>query len=184
MGKQKRVLGIDPGSHRLGVGCIEKTGNTLRLVFAEVISAPARHSLYGRLEIIGLRLREIIDQLVPEEIAVEDIFHAKNARSAFHLGIARGVAISACLGRGVKIFEYAPTQVKSIVTGYGRADKEQVKKMVRLILGHEITLGYDATDAIAIAICHANTVKVSEHLGSAQIRRETENGRLSSRKNP
>jgi crossover junction endodeoxyribonuclease RuvC len=159
----KRILGIDPGSHRLGVGCVEQHGNTLRLLFAETIEAPARESLYDRLEVIVARLKKVIDALSPDEVAVEDIFHAKNARSAFHLGMARGVAISACLGRGVRIYEYAPTQVKAIVTGYGRADKEQVRKMVRLILGAQIELGYDATDAIAIAICHANTA----HLNSA-----------------
>ena len=165
--RPKRLLGIDPGSHNTGIGCIEQHGNQLRLIFAEVIAAPRKDSLYARLEVIGARLKQVIDELVPNEIAVEDIFHAKNARSAFHLGIARGVAISHCLGRGIKIFEYAPTQVKAVVTGYGRADKEQVKKMVRLILGTEVNLGFDATDAIALAICHANTVKLSAYAARA-----------------
>ncbi len=157
-----RILGIDPGSLHLGVGCIDKKGNALRLVAARIIHAPPRDSLFARLELIHQELKRLVDELQPQEVAVEDIFHAKNARSAFHLGMARGVAIAACLGRGIKIFGYAPTQVKSVVTGYGRADKEQVKKMVRLTLGVPLELGYDATDAVAVAICHASTARLGE----------------------
>lgn len=157
----KRILGIDPGSHHLGVGCIEKSGNSVRLVFADIIHAPAKAPLYERLEIISERLVALVDELNPQEVAIEDIFSAANARSAFRLGVARGVAVAACLGRGIKIFEYAPTQVKSVVTGYGRADKAQVQKMVSLILGKKVELGFDATDAIAVAICHANQLNLS-----------------------
>jgi crossover junction endodeoxyribonuclease RuvC len=98
-----------------------------------------------------------LDELRPDEVAIEDLFHSLNARSAFHLGMARGVAIGACLKRRIPIFEYAPTQIKSVVTGYGRSDKAQVKKMVELTLGTKIDLGFDATDAVAVAICHAST---------------------------
>jgi crossover junction endodeoxyribonuclease RuvC len=160
----KRLLGIDPGSHHLGLGCLEKRGNTMVLIYAEIIHAPRKDSLYDRISIIAARLRVLLDKLNPDEVAVEDIFHAKNARSAFHLGVARGAAIGACLERGLKIFEYAPTQVKSVVTGYGRADKEQVKKMVQLTLGQKIELAFDATDALAVAICHANTIQIQAAL--------------------
>jgi crossover junction endodeoxyribonuclease RuvC len=152
----RKIIGIDPGSHRLGFACIEKKGSDLRLIFAEVITAPARDSLYPRLGVIGARLKELIELHTPDEVAVENIFHAKNARSAFHLGIARGIAISQCLERKIQIFEYAPTEVKAVVTGYGRADKAQVKKMIELTLGTKVDLGFDATDAIAVAICHAS----------------------------
>ncbi len=157
---KKRVLGIDPGSYHLGVGCVEKAGTSVRLIAANILHAPKERPIFERLEILLERLKQVVDDLAPDEIAVEDTFFAKNARSAFQLGMARGVAVSACLGRGIKIFEYSPTQIKSVVTGYGRADKEQVKKMIRLILGAGADLGYDATDALAIAICHAHTVRL------------------------
>lgn len=154
----KRILGIDPGSNRLGFACLEKRGSVLELISAEVISAAPKRPFYGRLELIAARLRDLILEFSPDEVAVEDIFHAHNARSAFQLGVARGVAIGACLSHKMKIFEYAPTQVKAVVTGYGRADKAQVKKMIELVLRRKLDLGYDATDAIAVAICHASTM--------------------------
>ena len=161
MARGKRVLGVDPGSYHLGVGCVEKQGTSFHLISADTLHAPKNLPLFDRLEFLLERLRKIIVELSPDEIAIEDVFFAKNARSAFHLGMARGVAVAACMGRGIKIFEYTPTQVKSVVTGYGRADKEQVKKMIRLILGAGESLGYDATDALAIAICHANSVRLT-----------------------
>jgi crossover junction endodeoxyribonuclease RuvC len=156
-----KIIGIDPGSHRLGFACLEKTGASLRLVFAEVVSAPAKDTLYPRLEIIGARLASLIEQFNPDEVAVEDAFFGKNPKSAFQLGITRGVVLATCLNRKMKIYEYAPTQVKAVVTGYGRADKAQVKKMVELTLQTQLTIGFDATDAIAVAICHASTVRFS-----------------------
>jgi len=169
--RETRVLGIDPGSYHLGVGCVAKQGNSLRLVYAGIIHAPKSKSLYDRLELIAEKLRPLIDELRPDEIAIEDIFCSKNARSAFHLGMARGVALSVCLGRGIKIYDYPPTQVKSVVTGHGRADKEQVKKMVRLTLGlrGDIEEGYDATDAVAVAICHANSLRILERTGDPRL---------------
>ena len=156
----RRLLGIDPGSHHLGVGLLERRGNKVQLVYAEIIHAPRKDALYDRIAYITKRLRHLLIDLKPDEVAVEDTFFGKNARSAFHLGMARGAAIGACLEYGLKIHEYAPTQVKSVVTGYGRADKEQVKKMVQLILGQTIDLSFDATDALAVAICHANSQKM------------------------
>ena len=132
----KRILGIDPGSHHLGIGCLEKTGNRLRLVFCEIIHAKKSDSLYDRLATIESRFSQILAELKPDEIAVEDIFFAKNVRSAIFLGTARGMAIGACLRQGLKINEYAATQVKSVVTGYGRADKAHVQKMVEMIWDH------------------------------------------------
>jgi crossover junction endodeoxyribonuclease RuvC len=156
----RRILGIDPGSLHLGIGLIEKKGARVRLLFAETIHAPAKMEFFERLDFIHLRLKARIEELKPEEIAVEDTFFAKNAQSAFKLGMARGVAVAACLGRGLRIYEYAPTQVKSVVTGYGRADKEQVRKMVGLSLGSKLDLGFDATDALAVALCHANSLNL------------------------
>ncbi len=152
----KRILGIDPGSHHLGVGCLEKSGNSVRLLFCEIIHAPKKDPLYSRLAVLGHRFHELLNELNPDEVAVEDIFYAKNVRSAIYLGTARGLVIGACIQKGLKIHEYAATQVKSVVTGYGRADKKHVQKMVEMILGAKIQLGFDATDALAVALCHAN----------------------------
>lgn len=140
----------------MGIGCVEKSGNRLRLLFCEIVHAPKKESLYDRLDVIGQRFHEILRDLNPDQVAFEDIFFAKNVRSAIYLGTARGMAIGACLSRGLKIHEYAPTLVKSVVTGHGRSDKVQVQKMVQMILGTKIELGFDATDAVAVAICHAN----------------------------
>lgn len=158
-------MGIDPGSHRLGIGCIQKAGNTFDLIWADVLEAPTKESFFDRLEKLNERFVKILKELSPDEVAVEDTFFARNAKSAFRLGIARGVAIGACLGKGIRIFEYSPTQVKSVVTGYGRADKDQVKKMVELSLGRTVPLKHDATDAIAVAICHASTQRDHQRLG-------------------
>lgn len=156
MNKENLIVGIDPGSHNFGFGCIQKSGNDLKLVTAQVITAPAKESLYERLKVIAPKFHALLDEFKPSEVALEDIFFAKNAKSAFQLGIVRGVVVAACLQRNIKIFEYAPTQVKSTVTGYGRADKAQVQKMVGLLLGTELKTAFDASDAVAIAICHAS----------------------------
>ena len=150
------ILGIDPGSQHLGVGCIIKEGNKITLVQSTVLSAPGSHHLYRRLTSIQERLESLLNQLRPSEIAVEDVFYKQNPKSVFHLGVARGVAIAACLKLGLEIFEYPPTQVKSAVAGNGRADKAQVKKMVELSLGQKIEGRFDATDALAVALCHAH----------------------------
>lgn len=157
-----RILGIDPGSHRLGVGCLERRGQSIALIRAETIQAPSRDALYARLEFISDRLDAVFDELQPAAVAIETTFFGKNAQSAFTLGIARGVAVSACLRRRLPIFEYAPAQVKACVTGSGRADKTQVQKMLRLILGAPLDLGFDASDALAIALCHAHSVRVPQ----------------------
>lgn len=152
----RRIIGIDPGSHRMGLACIEKSGNQLRFVFAETLKAPSQLNFHARVQKIHELLQERLMELRPDEVAIEDIFFAKSVRSAIALGTARGIAIGACLAHKTRIFEYAPTLVKSTVTGDGRADKGQVQKMVQLILGQKFSLGFDATDAIAIAICHAS----------------------------
>lgn len=152
-----RIVGIDPGTYRLGVGCIQKHGNELSLVNAVTIEASIKLSIYDRIAAIIEEMELLLDQFAPKEVAIENPFFAKNAKSAFQLGLARGMAITLCLKRKIKIFEYTPTQVKSTVTGYGRADKAQVKKMVGLSLGRLENMNFDATDALAVALCHAHT---------------------------
>jgi len=156
---ETKILGIDPGSYKLGLGLLEKSGNNLRLLFAETISAPKTLPMYERLDYIVKTLNKRLDDLCPSEVAIEDSFFASNTKNAFRLGIVRGVMVAACLFRGIKIYEYAPAEIKASITGYGRADKEQIKKMVSLCLGKELRLGTDATDAVAVAMCHATRRK-------------------------
>ena len=154
------ILGIDPGSHRLGIGCILKHGSDTKLITADTLHAPKDGALYERLSSIQQQLESALDKLKPSAVALEDIFFAKNARSAFQIGVARGMVFSLCIRRSIPVFEYAPTKVKQIVTGSGRADKEQVKKMVGILLGTKENWGLDASDALAIAICHASHGKL------------------------
>lgn len=161
--KEEIIVGIDPGTHNLGFGCIRKNGNTYQLIHAEVISAPRKLDLQARLGVIYPKLKESIARYAPNSIALEDVFNAKNPRSAFHVGLARGLVFAIAIEMKVPLFEYAPTRVKSSVTGYGRADKEQVKKMTEILLGSSIPLRHDATDALAIALCHASESRLQSH---------------------
>lgn len=154
-----KILGIDPGSYHLGVGCIEKFGHQLRHVNSFVLSAPKNLPLYARLERIYDQLLEKLQLVTPDQVAIEAVFCGKNAKSAYHLGMARGVVVAACFGKGLQLFEYAPTQIKLSVAGHGRADKDQVKKMTELCLQTKVAGRHDATDALAVAICHATTLR-------------------------
>lgn len=151
-----RILGIDPGSLHLGLACVEKDGNRVHLVSAIVLSPPRSSAFYDRLRFLHDGLLAHVAASGASEVAIEGIFFSKNPRSAVQLGMARGVAIAACLAHRLSIHEYAPAQVKAAVTGQGRADKDQIRKMVELIVGARIDLRHDATDAVAVAICHAS----------------------------
>ncbi|MGH9662551.1 MAG: crossover junction endodeoxyribonuclease RuvC, partial [Bryobacteraceae bacterium] len=149
-----RVLGIDCGTERTGFGVIESDGKTHRLVGAGVLVTSARQPLAARLLQIGRQLREEIARYQPDAAAVEEVFHAANAKSALKLAHARGVALEALAEAGVEIGEYSPLEVKMAVVGYGRAEKHQVQKMVKSLLGAGVD-SEDACDALAVAICHA-----------------------------
>ncbi len=164
--KKRRILGIDPGSYFLGIGCVEYTDRASRLIFAEVIEAPKGLPLYSRFALILNRLKGRVDELLPDEVAFEDTFFGKNPRSALLLGMARGLVASVFLERKIPIFEYAPAAVKSAVAGNGRADKEAIKKMVEITLGTKINLGFDATDALAIAVCHGSQRRINQILST------------------
>ncbi len=151
-----RILGIDPGSRYMGHAVIEKFGhNSLRYVHASRLvlgNAP----LPDRLVKIDSFLSEYIELYHPQAVSIEGMFHQKFADAAIKLGHARGVAICACARKGLPIFEYPPTEVKLSVTSYGLAEKSQVAGMVRIILGIREEFPPDASDALALAICHAN----------------------------
>jgi crossover junction endodeoxyribonuclease RuvC len=160
----KIILGIDPGTHRLGVGCINKSGSSLKLIAAETLQAPSKATLYDRLTDLYEKLDLLLDKYKPHEVAIEDIFVSENPRSAFQIGVARGVVFALCIKHRIKVFEYAPTKVKQTVTGHGRADKEQVRKMVGILVGASIDSGLDASDAVAIAVCHASQTRLKSLL--------------------
>ncbi len=155
-----RILGIDPGSQRLGLACLVADGSGApRLIHVETILAPKTSAgFYDRMRDILTVLRGRVADLNPTVLAVETGFTGKNPYAAAHLAEMRGAAIAVCLERNLPIEEYAPTQVKSVVTGSGRADKVQVQRMVSMVLGWRFdqspSTGYDASDAAAIALCH------------------------------
>ena len=151
-----RIFGIDPGSVRTGYGCVQSDGSRHKLVCFGAISAPAGASFPVRLKAIHVGLVALIAEHRPDFIAIEDLFHAKNVRSALKLGHARGVALLAAMEAGVPIAEYAPSEIKQAVVGYGRAEKSQVQHMVQMLLGlTEAPTPHDAADALAVALCHS-----------------------------
>jgi crossover junction endodeoxyribonuclease RuvC len=151
------ALGIDPGTAIVGYAVVMAQGNTLRLLVCDAILTPAKIPLAQRLRTIYQELGRIIAEYQPQEGAIEELFFAKNARTAMAVGQARGVAMLALADHGLSIAEYTPMQVKQAVTGYGGADKRQVGEMVRLLLKlSAVPQPDDAADAAAIAICHLN----------------------------
>jgi len=151
-----RVLGIDCGTQRTGYGIIDSDGRDHRCVAAGVIQTKASQPLQVRLLEIARGLREIIERHRPESAAVEQVFHAANTKTALKLSHVRGVALLAIAEAGLEFGEYAPLEVKASVVGYGRADKAQIQMMVASLLGLDRPLpSEDASDAAAVAICHA-----------------------------
>lgn len=151
-----RVLGIDPGSLRLGYGVIDRVGKAqLTYVECGVIAAPPRLPRGERLTAIGRALRELVDELTPDEVAMEQAFFGKNVQSTIALGEARGVATFVVSDRGLPVVGYAPAMVKRTVVGHGAATKQQVGYLVRALLSLRRIPEADAADALAIAICHA-----------------------------
>jgi len=150
-----RVFGIDPGSARTGYGCVESDGSRHRLVSCGAIVMPSRAALAERLLAIHRQLGELLAAVHPDCVVVENLFHALHARSALTLGHARGVAILAAAEAGLPVVEYTPAEIKRAVVGYGRAEKTQVQQMVTMLLGLAVApTPLDATDALAVAICH------------------------------
>lgn len=152
-----RVFGIDPGSVRTGYGCIETDGRRHRLVTCGAITSPAKSALAGRLETIYARLTALIAASHADCVVIENLFHARNVKSALVLGHARGVAVLAAVQAQLPIVEYTPAEIKASVVGYGRADKTQMQQMVKLLLGLDaVPSPHDAADALAVAICHVH----------------------------
>ena len=150
------ILGIDPGSRVTGFGLIISNGNKLEYLESGCIKTQGK-LLSERLRIIFDELCVVIDCHQPEQVAIEEVFMGKNASSALKLGQARGAAMVACLSFGLDLSEYSARKVKQAVVGAGAADKTQVNHMVKALLKIKDNLPEDAADALAVAICHANT---------------------------
>jgi crossover junction endodeoxyribonuclease RuvC len=153
-----KIFGIDPGSQRTGYGCIDTDGSRHRLVACGSIAAPAHTPFPDRLLAIHAGLAALLAEHRPDCVAIENIFHAKNVRSALKLGHARGVALLAASQAGMTVVEYSPAEVKRAVVGFGRAEKQQVGRMITLLLGLQVMpTPHDAADALAVAICHVHS---------------------------
>jgi crossover junction endodeoxyribonuclease RuvC len=159
------ALGIDPGTAIVGYAVVMARGGELQLLVCDVITTSAKLALAERLQLIYEGLSTIVATYKPQEAAIEELFFAKNARTAMTVGQARGVAMLALANGGLPIAEYTPKQVKQAITGYGSADKSQVGEMVRILLKlSAIPTPDDAADAAAIAICHLNTASYAHTL--------------------
>lgn len=161
-----RILGVDPGSRLTGYGCVDLLGNQLRHVTHGTLrlsntSGKTTISLEDRLLSIYQGLSEVILKHRPQIMVVEKVFFAKNAVSALKLGQARGVAVVTGKIHALEICEYSPTEVKRAITGHGHADKEQVARMVQILVGRQAFDTPDASDGLALAICHAHSAGIN-----------------------
>lgn len=164
------ILGLDPGSLHTGYGLVRKHGSSLVPVEAGRFSCPRDLDLPRRLAHLAGRLGEMIDRQRPDLAVLETPFHGMNARSLIVLAQARGALLAVLAGRGIEICEYSPAEVKSAVTGNGRADKDQVARMVRLLLAARGEgWASDATDALALAICCAQRLKLDRLASGAPV---------------
>jgi crossover junction endodeoxyribonuclease RuvC len=163
------VLGIDPGTAHTGFGVVARHGGRLVALDGGVIRTPAGADAGARLASIHARVGALADAHRADAIAVEDLYFGANARSAFAVGQARGVAVLAAGQRGLPCFSYTPQQVKGAVCGSGRAGKEQVQRMVQALLAlTELPAPDHAADALAVAICHANRAPLRAAVAGAR----------------
>ena len=148
-----------PWSKSTGYGGIEYTNSRYELIVSGAISVPSGNTFPQRLRLIHDELTRLLATCQPDCVAIEDLFHAKNARSALKLGHVRGVAILAAVEADLPVLEYTPTQIKRAIVGYGRAEKQQVQQMIKILLGLDsIPTPHDAADALAVALCHGHSM--------------------------
>jgi len=152
-----RIIGVDPGLANSGIGVVEQDGNALRLIEYTCVTTEPDTPFSDRLLTIYNGFGEMLERHGADACAIESIFFAKNAKSAFQVGHARGVFLVRAAQAGVPVYEYTPLQIKKALVGAGRADKGQVQYMTRVILGlDEVPKPDHAADAVGVAICHAN----------------------------
>jgi len=156
-----RILGIDPGSHTTGYGLVEKKGALIVHIDNGCLTTKRTAALPERLHQIYISLRERFKEFQPNAVAIEEVFFSKNVASSLRLGEARGIALLAAVEHNIPIYEYPTRVVKQAITGYGQASKEQVQKMVQKLLKLPEVAQEDASDALALAICHLHSVKIN-----------------------
>ena len=156
------IVGFDPGIATLGYGVISKEDNRSPImVDYGIVSTPKQLSLPDRLVLIEKGVKQIIEKFKPDEIAIEELFFAKNVKTGIAVAHSRGVTLLTAVKECGKIFEYTPLQIKQALTGYGRAEKKQIQEMVKMFLKLKaIPKPDDAADALAVALCHAQTSKL------------------------
>lgn len=173
MEKERIILGIDPGTNFMGYGLIEEKNQKLKMIALGTIELKKFDDHYLKLNHIFERTTLLIDQFHPDELAIESQFYGKNIQSMLKLGRAQGIAIAAALQRSMPIFEYAPRKIKLSITGSGTATKEQVALMLqRLLKITDLPEKLDATDALAVAVCHAFQQTKSDSLSGAKTWKE------------
>jgi crossover junction endodeoxyribonuclease RuvC len=163
MSLANRIIGIDPGLRRTGWGVIECEGTKLAFIACGSVNSDERDALSERLAFIHKGITEVIERYTPHEAAVEETFVNADPRAALKLGQARGIALLAPAQAGLRVAEYAPNLIKKTVVGAGRAEKAQIRLMIRVLMPKADPKTDDAADALAIAICHAH------HRSSADI---------------
>ena len=155
-----RILGIDPGFAIVGFGVVDYIGNKFSVIDFGAITTNAGENIFDRFKLIYDNISELIERVKPDCVAIEELFFNTNTKTAITVAEARGILILSALNAGLPVFEYTPLQVKQAVTGYGRADKNQVQQMIKVLLNLEkIPKPDDAADALAIAICHAHSAR-------------------------
>ena len=158
------VLGIDPGSRYTGYGVVKSDGSRVYHIAGGTIKTDPKLEFPERLKTIYDGLVKVIQEYSPDECSIENIFYCKNVKSALKLGHTRGVVMIAAANFGLSVHEYYPTEIKQAVAGYGRASKEQVSAMVKIILNLKKIDRSDTSDALAAAICHINSSKFKRAL--------------------
>lgn len=164
------ILGIDPGYAIVGVGIIEYSGNKFRPIAYDAITTHANMATSLRLKTIYDDINYCIDKYKPDAVAIEELFFNNNAKTAIAVAQARGVLVVSATNKNIPIYEYTPLQIKQAVAGYGRADKNQVQQMVKMLLNlNAIPKPDDAADALAVAICHAHSSGINDKLGTNRL---------------
>ncbi len=162
------ILGVDPGTAITGYGLVKSDGDDLALIDYGAITTPSDWLMPRRLQHIHAELTARIAAHQPTDAVVEKLFFSKNVRTALSVGQARGVALLAAAQAGVTIHEYTPLQIKQAIVGYGRADKNQIQQMVKMLLRLDVVpQPDDAADALAVAICHAHSARFQGVIGDA-----------------
>lgn len=175
----KVILGIDPGIARMGYGVVVQQGHQMKAAQYGTLTTEPHRPLEERLVEMFGKVQEVLKKAKPHAVAMEELFFSRNAKTAIAVGQARGVALLACGLEGLSVYEYRPMEIKQAVAGYGGADKGQVQKMVKLLLGlAEIPKPDDTADALAIAITHAHCsgTRLSETV--KKLSRQTDGGSM------